>query len=66
MWRFSLLLLAVFGWATFAGCGGPSPPKPLTPEQERELQSQMQQVQEQERSALTEEDSGTEAQPRTR
>lgn len=50
MQRCGWLLLTAIGWAALAGCGGPSKPGPLTPEQERQLQEQMQKVQEQERS----------------
>ena len=58
MWRFCLLLVAVLGWATFAGCQCQSQPEPLTPDQERELQERMQQVQQEERSQLAPEGPG--------
>jgi len=58
MWKHCLLLLAVFGWAAFSGCGGTSQPEPLTPEQERELQKRIEQVQEEERAHIAPENPG--------
>jgi len=58
MWRFYLLLPAVLGWATFAGCQCRSQPEPLTPEQESELQKRMEQVQQDERAHFADEGPG--------
>ena len=58
MWRFCLLLAAVFGWTAFAGCGGQSQPEPLSAEQESELRKQMEQTQDEERSHLAKEHPG--------
>jgi len=58
MCRFCLLLLAVLGWTTLAGCWGPGPPDPLTSEEERELQQQVQQVQEEEGAQFGQQDPG--------
>ncbi len=44
MWKYSLLVLAIFGLANFCGCGGVSTPPPLTAEEERELERQVQEV----------------------
>ena len=61
MWKYGLLLMAVFGWATLSGCGGDSKPEKLSAEQERELEQQMQEVQEAEAAGLSQQaaDNGT-------
>jgi hypothetical protein len=50
MRRSCLLLLAVLGWASLAGCQGDSQPQPLTPEQESAMKAEMQKVQDAERA----------------
>lgn len=55
MTRFGVLLMAVLGWTTIAGCQGESQPPPLTAEQERQLKEQAQQVQQQEQAHFSQE-----------
>lgn len=56
MRRFRWMLPVMLTGAVLAGCGGPSKPEPLAPEQERQLQEQMRQVQEQERARAAQPD----------
>lgn len=53
MWRFCLLLVAVFGLASWTGCQCDSKPQPMTADQERELKKNMEQVQQQEQAHFT-------------
>lgn len=55
MWRRGVLLVAVLGWASLAGCQGASEPAPLTPDQEREMEQQVQQVHDAERAHFSQE-----------
>ena len=58
MSRFCWVWPVVVAWATCAGCGGPSPPEPLTADQQRELKQRMEQVQQDERAGLGHETPG--------
>jgi len=50
MRRFSILLVLVLGWTTFAGCGqSVVPPPQLTAEQETQMKRELAMVHEQER-----------------